>query len=82
MQDDEGEGDALALLEQAVEAARSSGIEVTGWTMQSGDDGYAVWLYVEDEEDGQRSVFDSVDVLPSPLAAARWCLMQARGGQS
>lgn len=75
-----GDENVLQMLEDAVEAARATGLEVTGWTMQSGDDGFAVWLYVEDDE-GQRPVFDSVDVMPSAEAAARWCLMQAREGR-
>jgi hypothetical protein len=72
--------DVFTVLNQAVEVARASGREVTGWTMQAGDGGYAVWLYVEDD-DGQRPVFDSVDVMPSAEAAARWCLTQVSGDE-
>jgi hypothetical protein len=72
--------DVVGVLDRAVEVARAAGHEVTGWTMQSGDDGYVAWLYIEDD-DGQMPVFDSVDVLPSALAAARWCLVQAGGDE-
>lgn len=68
-------GDAVAVLESAVEAARAAGKPVTGWMMQSSEDGYVAWLYLEDD-DGQHSLFESVEILPSPLAAAEWCLTQ------
>ena len=73
-----GGDDVLALLDEAVDFARAAGKEVAGWNMQSGDDGFAVWLYLEDDE-GQRPLFESVDVMPSAEAAARWCLAQVRG---
>jgi hypothetical protein len=68
----------LVTLGEAVVAAREAGHQVSGWNMQSGDGEVAVWLFFEDDE-GQRPVFESVDVMSSAEAAARWCLMQARG---
>lgn len=70
--------DVAAILDRAVATARAAGHPVSGWTMQSSDDGYVAWLYVEDDE-SQQPLFDDVDLLPSAEAAARWCLMRAEG---
>ena len=68
--------DPVAMLNQAVEAAKAAGIECDGWTMQSSSDGYVAWLYTEDEE-SQTSLFEGVDILPSAAAAAQWVLVRA-----
>ena len=68
--------DPVAMLNQAVEAAKAAGIECDGWTMQSSSDGYVAWLYTEDEE-SQTSLFEGVDILPSASAAAQWVLVRA-----
>lgn len=70
--------DVAAILDRAVATARAAGHPVSGWTMQSSDEGYVAWLYVEDDE-SQEPLFDDVDLLPSAEAAARWCLMRAEG---
>lgn len=66
-------GDPAAILDEAVAAARRAGLDCTGWTLQSSDDGYVAWLYAEDEE-GQWSLFDEVDTMRTAVAAARWVL--------
>jgi hypothetical protein len=73
-----GREDVIATLEAATAAARAAGHNVTGWTLQSSEDGYVAWLYEEDDE-GQRSITESVEILPSAIAAARWCLTQFAG---
>ena len=67
--------DAVTVLNQAVEAARAAGLACDGWTMQASSDGYVAWLYTEDD-DGQYSLFDGVDILPTALAAAQACLVK------
>jgi hypothetical protein len=68
--------DPVGLLNKAVETARAAGIDCDGWTMQGSGDGYAAWLYTEDE-DSQTSLFEGVDILPSATAAAQWVLVRA-----
>lgn len=70
--------DVTTLLDRAVTTARAAGHSVTGWTMQSSEDGYVAWLYIEDDE-GQQPLFTDVDLLPTALAAAEWCLLRAKG---
>lgn len=65
------------LLDLAVNEARTAGVAVSGWTMQSGEGGYAAWLYIEDDET-QRSILDEVELHTSARAAALWCLERAR----
>ena len=72
-----GRDDVIGVLEEAAQAARAAGHQVSGWTLQSSEDGYVAWLYQEDDE-GQHSLNDSVEILPSALAAAKWCLTQFR----
>lgn len=72
-----GPQDPIAILEEAEQAARAAGHAVTGWMLQSSEDGYVAWLYREDDE-GQHSLLESVEILPSPLAAAQWCLTHFR----
>lgn len=65
--------DVIGLLDSAVELARQAGIPVAGWTMQSSDEGYGVWLYVE--QDGvQTSIFDEILVHWTAGASALWCV--------
>ncbi|MEQ1503223.1 MAG: hypothetical protein ABMB14_13385 [Myxococcota bacterium] len=71
------EDDVIGMLDESVEVARAAGKDVEGWTMQSSDDGYVAWLYREDD-DGQWPLFDDVDMLPTALGAARWCLNKAK----
>jgi hypothetical protein len=73
-----GREDVVAVLDAAAAAARAAGHTVSGWTLQSSEDGYVAWLYEEDEE-GQRSISEEVEILPSAIAAARWCLTQFAG---
>jgi hypothetical protein len=63
----------VAILNQAVNLARSRGIECAGWMMQATDGGYVAWLFREDDE-GQWPLWDDVDVKEEGLAAAEWCL--------
>lgn len=65
--------DVIGMLDSAVARARAAGLEVDGWTMQSGGDGYVAWLYREDEE-GQAFLFDEVEVCASADDAAQACL--------
>lgn len=67
--------DRIDVLDESVEIARGKGYPVTGWTMQSGDDGYCAWLYIEDEE--QSSVFEEINVYGTPDEAANSCREQA-----
>lgn len=69
------EKDRIDLLDECVEIARGRGYPVTGWTMQSGEDGYCAWLYVEDEE--QKSIFDEIDIYATADEAANACREQA-----
>ena len=76
--------EVVEILNRAVEDARAAGHEADGWTLQSNQDGYAAWLYREDDE-GQSYLFDEVDVLPTAIAAARACaarLVPALVGES
>jgi hypothetical protein len=70
--------DPLALLDQAVLEARRAGRDCDGWTMQATEEGYVAWLFRDDDDEGQWSLFDQVEVMPSAGAAARWCLEQVR----
>ena len=69
--------DPLELLNQAVNTVRSAGHECAGWTMQANDDGYVAWLFDENDE-GQTSLFEHVEVVSTAEAAARWVLAQAQ----
>lgn len=67
--------EAMSVLEQAKEMAEGLGYEVTGWNMQYDyADGYAIWLYRENDEVDQTSLFDSVEGGETMLEAARNCL--------
>lgn len=70
--------DALSLLEEAVRVARERGLDCEGFSLQSNDDGYVAWLYREDDE-GQWSLFDEVENMPTAEEAARWVLEQVKG---
>jgi len=65
--------DPTQLLDEAVEVARKAGLPCEGWNMQSGSTGYAAWVYRE-QEDGQWSLLDEVEVRPTAESAATWCL--------
>lgn len=69
--------DVITILDDAVAHARAAGLDVEGWTMQSGADGYVAWLYREDEE-GQSFLFSEVDIYPDAVDAARACLARTR----
>lgn len=70
--------DLIETLDQAVDAVREKGYAADGWTMQRDEDGYAAWIHCEDDRTGtQTYVFDAVEILASPLAAARYCLKRA-----
>ena len=45
--------------------------------MQANDDGYVAWLFDENDE-GQTSLFEHVEVVSTAEAAARWVLAQAQ----
>ena len=70
--------EVIDILDRAVASARAAGHEVTGWTMQSSAEGYTAWLYREDDE-GQWFLFDEVDIVSSPIAAARECAARLNG---
>lgn len=75
-----GGEDVIRMLDEAVTKAKAAGMEVSGWTMQSSEDGYVAWLYVEDEE-GQNFLFDEVDVHGTAQEAAASCLALVTGEQ-
>jgi hypothetical protein len=70
--------DPIEVLDEAVEVVRASGREVTGWMMQSNEDGYTAWLYVEDDE-AQWPLFEDVETQITALSAAQWVLRKVRG---
>lgn len=61
------------VLDAAVLAAKSSGYAVTGWTLQSGEGGYAAWLY-HDDGNTQQPLTPKVDLHTSAGDAALACL--------
>ncbi|MEQ1503770.1 MAG: hypothetical protein ABMB14_16135 [Myxococcota bacterium] len=69
--------EVIEILDEAVSNARAAGHEVTGWTMQSSAEGYTAWLYHEDDE-RQYYLFDDVEVVTNPLAAAKACAARLR----
>ena len=71
---------ALELLEQAVLAAREAGVECHGFTLQSSPQGYAAWVYVEDDE-GQWPLIEEVECQNTAIEAARWALETVRGAR-
>ena len=68
----------LEMLDEAVLQARRQGRDCDGWTLQATDEGYVAWLFRDDTEQGQWSLFERVEVFSSSGAAARWCLEQVR----
>lgn len=73
------EEDVVSILDEAARLARARGLDCEGWCMQSNEDGYVAWLYREDD-DGQWSLFDEVENLPTALESARWVLAQIQEG--
>ena len=66
----------VEILDQAVQVAREKGYKADGWFFQRDAAGFTVWLYWEDEED-EGVVFDDIEVVPTPMAAATYCLSRA-----
>lgn len=70
--------DPCEILDVAAEQARQRGYACDGWTLQLGEDGYAAWLYHEDDHE-QHCLFECVEVQSSAREAALWCLGGACG---
>lgn len=74
--------DVVRTLDKAVAAAALLAVGVDGWMLQRDADGFAAWLYVEEQDDDsdvitQTSLFVAAEVHATAEDAAAWVLREA-----
>lgn len=68
--------DPLDLLDEALRIAVTRGWDASGWMLTNDEDGYSAWLY-ETTDDSETSMWSDIELMPTPLMAAKECYSRA-----